>query len=107
MAKVDGIGANSLYRLSHYAISNLLDVLITARANKSILEVGYTPVLIIKRQRIEIDGPDVTTEAMNEILHGVATTRQIRSLRRDGIVEFVLTHKQREILAQFIDAFDV
>jgi hypothetical protein len=107
MAKEAEAEGKNPYRLNHYSISDLLHLVNIARAKKVLLEVGYTPVLIIKRQRIEIDGPDVTTEAMGELLHSIATTRQTRSLRKNGAVEFLHIYKQHEILAQFVEAFGV
>ncbi len=106
MAK-QGEPENNPYRLNHYSISELLHLVNSPRAKKVLLEVDYTPILFVKEQKIEIDGPDVTIEVMEELLHSVATTRQIRSLRKNGAVEFVHIFKQHEILMQFVEAFGV
>src|SRR5258708_38816804 len=98
---------NNPYRLNHYSISDLLSLVRTAEAEKVLLEVGYTPILFLKGQKIEINGPDVTTEAMEELLHSVASTRQIRSLRENGIIEFVTVYQQHQILVDFVEAFEV
>ena len=107
MAKESEPGNTKPYRLSNYPISDLLKLVKKAGAEKVLLEVGYTPILFIKEQKIEIDGPDVTTEAMEELLHSIASTRRIRSLRTNGAVEFLLAYKQQQILVHFVDAFGV
>jgi Tfp pilus assembly pilus retraction ATPase PilT len=107
MAKEGERGGANPFRLINYSISDLLNLVRTAGAEKILLEVGYTPILFVKGQKMEIDGPDVTTEAMEELLHSVASTRQIRSLRKNGTVEFVLVYQQHQILVDFVEAFEV
>jgi hypothetical protein len=107
MAKEGEPGSSNPYRLINYSISDLLNLVRTAGAEKILLEVGYTPILFVKGQKMEFDGPGVTTEAMEEFLHNVTSTRQIRSLRKNGSIEFVLVYGQHQILVDFVEAFDV
>lgn len=88
-------------------VSNLLNLLTTVRAEKALLEVGYTPALMIRSQRIEIDGPDVTSEAMEELLRGVMDTRGIRTLRKHGTIEVIYGFGESRFLIRVVDAFGV
>ena len=53
------------------------------------LHVGWPPVLVLQGQRHEIEGPRLTPETMEGLLHRVTTTRQRRELRDRGRVQFV------------------
>ncbi|EEF61519.1 hypothetical protein Cflav_PD4197 [Pedosphaera parvula Ellin514] len=93
------------YCLSDYSISELINLLITARAERARLEVGYPATLIVKSREIEIEGPAVTPEAIAELVRSVACTRQIRNLRKYGTIEAIYTFKGSRFLVRAVDAF--
>jgi len=107
MAKEGKHGRTNLYRLSNYSLSDLLNLVKTARAEKILLEVGYTPMLHVKEQKIEIDGPDLASEVMEELVRSVANSRQLRLLRENGGVDIIQTIDNSRFLVRVVDAFDV
>ena len=56
-----------VYKINSYSISTLLKLLREARAERICLEVGSQPLLTLKGQDFEIDGP-VVEEAVAEEL---------------------------------------
>jgi Tfp pilus assembly ATPase PilU len=95
------------YRLSNYSLSDLLNLVNASRAEKVLLEVGYTPALFVKGKRIEIEGPDVVSEVMEELVRSVAHTRQFRLLRENGTVNIIQTIDNSRFLVRVVDAFSV
>jgi len=107
MAKEGEFGSTNPYRVTNYSIPDLLNLVKTARADKVVLEVGYTPLLHVKKQRIEIDGPDVASEVMEELVRSVAKTRQLRLLRENGSIDIIQTVDNSRFLVRVVDAFNV
>lgn len=107
MAKESASDSNHLYGLNNYSIANLLDLMDKAGAEKAILEVGWTPILIKQGQRIEIEGPDVTSEVMAELVKTVTDSRQLRHLRDNATVDLVRVGRTSQFLARIVDAFGV
>jgi Tfp pilus assembly pilus retraction ATPase PilT len=107
MAKEGDSGSTNPYRLSNYSISDLLSLAKAVGAEKVLLEVGYTPVLFVKGKKIEIDGPDVTSEVMEELIRSVANTRQLRVLRENGSLDILEAIANSRFLVCVVDAFDV
>src|SRR5258707_8933680 len=86
--------------LSRYSFAELLDLVISGRGEKLWLEAGYTPTLIKNGKRVEVEGPDVTTETMQELLYSVAGTRQLRSFRERGTLDILHRHKRYQFLVR-------
>jgi Tfp pilus assembly pilus retraction ATPase PilT len=107
MAKEGEAGNTNPYHPSSYSISDLLSLAKAVRAEKILIEVGYTPVLFLKGQSIEIDGPDVVSEVMEELVRSVANTRQLRLLRENGSVDIIRTIGDSRFLIRVIDAFGI
>jgi hypothetical protein len=63
--------------------------------------------LTIQGRQIEIDGPDVTSETMEELLRSVANTRQMRTLRERGTIDIIYGFGSSQFLVRVADAFDV
>ena len=107
MAKRNQSLSKARFHLSRYTFAELLDLLIIARGEKLWLAEGYTPTLIKNGKRVEVDGPDVTTETMQKLLHSVAGTRQLRSFRERATLDILHRHKRYQFLVRVIDAFGV
>jgi len=107
MRKESEPGNTNPYRVTNYSPSGLLNLVKTARADKVLLEVGYTPLLYVKNQRIEIDGPDIASEVMHELVRSVANTRQFRLLRETGSIDIIQTVDNSRFLVRVVDAFSV
>jgi Tfp pilus assembly pilus retraction ATPase PilT len=107
MAKEGEAGSANHYRLGNYSLSDLLDLAKAAGAQKILLEGSYTPVLFVKGKKIEIDGPDVESEVMEELVRSVANTRQLRLLRENGSVDIIQTIDNFRFLVRVVDAFGV
>src|SRR5689334_12851200 len=107
MAKESDPGRINTYHLQNYSISVLLNLVKTARADKILLEVGYSPFLYTKQQKIEIGGPEIRIEVMEELVRSVSDTRHLRLLRENGSIDMIQTFDNSRFLVRVVDAFGV
>src|SRR5438552_2233924 len=93
------------YSLNSHSIGDLLKLLVVERGESIRLKVGYQPVLMIKGQEFEVEGPVIFEEVMEELLRTVASTRQVRDLRERGTVEIIHTFQGSRFLVRAVQAF--
>ncbi len=92
-------------QMSSYSIPDLLQLLKKERGERVRVEAGYSPVLIIKGQPQEIEGPLVTEESMDDMLRGIASTRDLRVFRQGGKLDVVVKFSNTNFLVRAIRAF--
>ena len=76
-----------------YSIDDLLDLVSTEKAEGLRLHVGTPPVIVLQGEQHTIEGPPITIENAEQLLRGVADTRQMRELRERGAAEFVYSFR--------------
>jgi len=91
--------------MSSYSIPDLLQLLKQERGERVRVEVGYSPVLIVKGQSHEMEGPVVMEESVDEMLREVASTRDLRAFRRNGKLDIVVRLSNTDYLVRAIRAF--
>jgi len=75
-------------------MDDLLRLLHADGADELKLHVGAPPVIVLDGKPQPVEGPAVTTEDAEELLHSVTNTRQGRELRGRGAVEFIYTFRR-------------
>jgi Tfp pilus assembly ATPase PilU len=76
-------------------MDDLLHLLHSDGADELRLHVGQPPVIVIDGEQQPIEGPVITAENAEQLLHSVTDTRQRRDLREHGAVEFVYRFRGR------------
>jgi Tfp pilus assembly pilus retraction ATPase PilT len=84
--------------ITGYTTDDLLDLVVTENASALSLRVGRPPVVSLRGDTHVIEGPEISPENADEMLRGLATTRQIRELREQGRIELIHVTRTR---AQF------
>ena len=59
------------------------------------LQVGQAPVIVIDGEDQQIEGPAITVEDAERLLHSITDTRQRRDLREHGDIEFIYRFRRR------------
>ena len=77
------------------SIEELLHLLYSDGADELRLHVGQPPIVVLDGEDQILEQPVITTEDAEQILHCIADTRQRRTLRECGTVEFIYTFRQR------------
>ncbi len=77
-----------------YSMDDLLYLVHSDGADRLRLEVGQPPVIVMDGEEQAMDGPALTAEDLDGLLHCVADTRQRRELREHGEVEFIYRFRQ-------------
>jgi Tfp pilus assembly ATPase PilU len=77
-----------------YSMDDLLHLASSDGADELRLHVGTPPVIVLDGEPHTIEGPPITTEDAEQLLHSVATTRQKRELRERGEVQFVFRFRR-------------
>lgn len=72
-----------------YSMDELLQLLRAKRADELKLHVGCAPVLVIDGEPQPVEGPVITTENAEDLLHSITDTRHRRELRAHGVVQFI------------------
>ena len=91
--------------LNCYSISELLKLLAAERGEAIHLKAGCQPVMKVKSREIEITGPEVTAEILEELIRAVASTRDLRSYRQRNAMEILYTVKNSTFLVRAVNAF--
>jgi len=91
--------------MSHYSIPDLLELLKEERGERVQIKAGYSPVLVVKGESHEIEGPMVMEESVEAMLRDVASTRDLRAFRRDGKLDVVVRLRDTDFLVRAIRAF--
>lgn len=91
--------------MSCYSIHDLLKLMHSERGELVRLNVGYPPALVIKGETHEIEGPVVAEESVEEMLRGVASTREMRVFRKTGSVEVIVPKEGSKFLVRAVRAF--
>jgi Tfp pilus assembly ATPase PilU len=76
-----------------YSMSHLLELAHTEHAEQLSICVGAPPVFVIEDRRHEVEGHALTAEEAEQLLRGIANTRQMRELRARGTVQFMYTFR--------------
>lgn len=76
-------------------IDDLLHVLHSDGADALRLYVGQPPIVVLDGEDQPLEAPAVTIEDADQILHNIANSRQRRTLRASGSVEFIYTFRER------------
>jgi len=92
-------------QMSHYSIPDLLELLKEERGERVQIKAGYSPVLVVKGESHEIEGPMVMEESVEAMLRDVASTRDLRAFRRDGKLDVVVRLRDTDFLVRAIRAF--
>lgn len=77
------------------SIEDLLHVLHSDGADALRLYVGRPPIVVLDGEDQALEGPAVTIEDADQVLHSIANSRQRRILRQCGSVEFIYTFRER------------
>ncbi len=72
-----------------YSMDDLLYLVHSDGADGLRLEVGQPPVIILDGEDQQIEGPVITVDDQEELLHIITDTRLRRELRAHGKIEFV------------------
>jgi hypothetical protein len=88
-----------------YSVPVLLRLLRKQRGEAVHFFVGTQPTLTVQGHDHQIDGPVVDEAIAEEMLHAVASTRQIRDLRERGMTDFIHSFEQSQFLVRAIRAF--
>ena len=91
--------------MSNYSIPDLLKLLQTERGDRVRLDVGFPPTLVVKGEPHEIEGPAVVDESVEEMLRGVASTREMRVFRESGTVDVIVPFEGTRFLVRAVRAF--
>ena len=91
--------------MSVYSIPDLLKLLRTERGELVRLDVGFPPTFVVKGESHEIEGPAVMEESLEEMLHAVASTREMRAFRESGTVDVIVTFEGTRFLVRAVRAF--
>jgi Tfp pilus assembly pilus retraction ATPase PilT len=78
-----------------YAMDDLLQLLKAEKADALNLRPGSPPVIVRCGKPEIIEGPSITNEEAEHLLHSITTTRQRRELREREVVEFIYTLRKR------------
>ena len=77
------------------SIDDLLHLLHSDGADALRLHIGRPPIVVLDGEDQALEGPSVTIEEADRILHRIANSRQRRTLRTSGSVEFIYTFRER------------
>ena len=78
-----------------YSMDNLLHLLHSDGADELWLLVGQPPLIVLDGEPQPIDGPALTADDTEQILHSITDTRQRREIRDHGKVEFIYNFRDR------------
>jgi Tfp pilus assembly ATPase PilU len=78
-----------------YSMDDLLQLWKKEKADALNLRTGAPPVIVRHGRPEPIEGPPVTLEEAEHLLHSITTTRQRRELREREVVEFIYTLRRR------------
>jgi len=78
-----------------YSMDDLLHLLKAEKADALKLWVGEPPVIIRNGEPHRVEGPAITDEDAEQLLHSITTTRQRRELREREVVEFIYTFRRQ------------
>jgi Tfp pilus assembly ATPase PilU len=76
-----------------YSIDDLLALVRSEQAEELRLRVGYPPVMVLRGEDHPVEGPSLTAETADQLLRGIANTRQMRELRDSGSIDFIYTFR--------------
>jgi Tfp pilus assembly pilus retraction ATPase PilT len=71
-----------------YSLKDLLNLVDREGAEELQLEPGRPPVMVLQGRRRVVDGMLVTSQALTELLRGIATEEQTHELDRCGTLQF-------------------
>ena len=74
-------------------MDDLLELVGSERAEGLRLHVGTSPVIVVRGEDHNVEGPVITAENAEQLLRSVADTRQTRDIRERGAAEFVYTFR--------------
>jgi len=89
-----------------YATPDLLKLLLAKNGEWVRLEVGLPPTFSIRNVLYEVEGPAVVRENIEELLHKLADTRQLREFREKRSLDFLHTHKRTLFLVRVMPHYD-
>ncbi len=75
-------------------MDDLLYLVHSDGAERLKLVVGQPPIVVMDGEAQAIEGPAMTAEQMDALLHSVTDTRQRRELREHGEIEFFYRFRQ-------------
>ena len=75
--------------MSNYEINDLLRLVVSEQAEALMLHPGEPPVIHLRDERHEVEGPAITPDNAEELWRGLADTRQMRQLREQHQLTFV------------------
>ncbi|HYG35048.1 MAG TPA: hypothetical protein VEC99_09705 [Clostridia bacterium] len=76
-------------------MDHLLTLLMVEKAKELRFRVGSPPIILSEDEERPLQGPPVLGEDVMQLFRSLATSRQIRDLRKCGTVEFVYTTRGR------------
>ena len=86
-AAVAEVGRKHFERM--YSMDDLLHLANSDGADELKLHVGKPPVIVLGGEHHMVEGPAITTEDAERLLHSITNTRQRRELREKGVVQFI------------------
>lgn len=78
-----------------YQMDHLLTMLTIEKASELEFRAGSPPVIVLEDEQRVLQGPPITGDEVVQLLRGLATSRQMRSLRESGAVQFIYTTRGR------------
>jgi Tfp pilus assembly ATPase PilU len=78
-----------------YSMDDLLQLLHSDGADELRLHVGSPPVIVLDGEPQSVEGPPITAENAEQLLHSVVNSRHRRELRERGVVEFLYRFRGR------------
>ena len=78
-----------------YYMEHLLSLLAGEQARRLEIQAGRPPVIVSEKAQRPLQGPPATEEDVLRLLHSVAGSREMRTLRENGAVHFIHTMSGR------------
>jgi Tfp pilus assembly pilus retraction ATPase PilT len=77
-----------------YSINDLLHLVHSDGADGLKLQVGQPPIIVIDGKNEEVEGPAITVEDLEQLLQSLTDTRQRRTLRQRGDIDFIYRFRE-------------
>lgn len=91
--------------MDRYSILDLLQLLSSKRGERVLLVVGSPPIVFVREESYQIEGPVVEEESVEEMLREVAGSREIRVFCETGSVDIIVPLEGARFLVRAVRAF--
>ena len=82
---------NSKDEPSEYSIKDLLDLVVSEKAERLICETGAPPSIVVRGDSHMIEGPSISLDNTRGMFRCLADSRQMREFENSGTANFIHT----------------